>query len=208
MMRNGQALDNLLSRAQLQVKAVESLGQVLAAEKESLRRLHWATQLDAIRDRVKREVEAERSRESAERSGFRERKFVGALVAFGVGVYKANTGRVNEEPFTAGVRQSKDYLQKTAPFGTVMVSVGSRGLFGDVRVVSISRIAREQWRPESDVIATIKAKGSGLLTPDAFFCLIEDQRQKLLIGPTEASSMLPAPGRPRNEPAEHRQPKD
>ena len=144
--------------------------------------------------------------EAASRSGNTEGKLLGALAMFGVGVYRANTGRVNEEPFVAGLRHSVDYLQKTAPFGTIMVSVRSRGLFGDVRVLCISQMARDQRRPEPEVIATIKATGRELLTPDAFFRLIEDRHQKILIGPTEATLMLPSPGQqPGNERAEHRQ---
>ena len=205
-MSNGQTLDDLLSRVRSQVKAVETLSQVLTAEKEGLRRIGRAAQLDAVRHRVKREVAFEQSMEAASRSGYNEGKVVGALAMFGLGVFKANTGQVNQEPVVAGICHSMQYLRKTEPFGTVMVSVGSRGLFGDVTVLSISSMARDQGRPESEVVAAVMAKGRELMTPEAFFRLLDAQRQKVLTGPTEPVLMAPGPEeQPGNKHAEHRQ---
>ncbi|MBN2098469.1 MAG: hypothetical protein JW753_02615 [Dehalococcoidia bacterium] len=189
--QHGQIVDDLLSRAQWQVAAVEALGRALDTEKEGLRRLHRAAQLDAIHNRVKREVELQRLMELASRCSYTEGKLVGALAMFGIGVFKANTGQVNQEPFLAGMRHSRDYLRKTEPSGTIMVAVGSRGSLSDVRVVSISSIAREQRRPESEVVAAIEAEGSILMTPEAFFQLLHAQRQKVLTGSSKGLPMLP-----------------
>jgi len=205
-MTNGRIMDNLLSRARSQVKAVEALSQTLATEKEGLRLLHWAAQLDAIRDRVKCEVETEETRELVASAAFSEGRIEDSLWGFGVGLIKAWTKQVNDPPLVAGLNHSIDCLRKIEPFGTVMVRAGRGGLFGDVQVLCVSRMARDQRRPEWEVVAAVKAKGGELMTPEAFFRLVDAQRQKVLTGPTEPVLMAPGPEeQPGNKHAEHRQ---
>ena len=203
-MRNESLVEDLLQRARLQTDAIATLSRVFIAEKDRLRRLGLAAQLAAVRDRVKREVEFEQSEEKDCPKTVNQMKPVGALEAFGVGFILAKIRLVNEEPYAVGQRWHENSLQATIPIGTVMVSMGRSGLLGDVRVLAISRMAREKLQPEAHVIASIRAGGRRLMTPDAFFRLIEDRRQKLLSGPAKAVLMLPgARERPSDQLAEN-----
>jgi hypothetical protein len=59
------------------------------------------------------------------------------------------------------------------PFGNVSVCIGSKGIPDDVRVVSISRLARESNRAESEVIRELQKRGCLLFSEKDFSLLIE-----------------------------------
>jgi len=76
---------------------------------------------------------------------------------------------------------------KARPYGTVMVCVGPKGLPDDVRVVSISELARESNREESEVINELQQGGCLLLNEKAFSLLID----KLINDVQGGRSLLP-----------------
>jgi hypothetical protein len=59
------------------------------------------------------------------------------------------------------------------PFGTVMVCVGPKGLPDDVSGVSISQLARESGRLESQIINKLREDGYLLFSQEAFSTLID-----------------------------------
>jgi hypothetical protein len=62
---------------------------------------------------------------------------------------------------------------KARSYGTVMVCVGPKGLPDGVEVVSISRLARESNREESEVINELQQRGCLLFSEGAFSLLID-----------------------------------
>ena len=58
-------------------------------------------------------------------------------------------------------------------FGTVMVCVGPKGLPGDVRVISVSELARKSNRLESDITRELREKGDLILSEETFCSLID-----------------------------------
>ena len=76
---------------------------------------------------------------------------------------------------------------KRLPFGLVFVFIGPKGLPDDVEVVSISRLARELNREESDITNEMQKQGFLLLGEDAFSLLID----KLIDGFLEGRLILP-----------------
>ena len=76
---------------------------------------------------------------------------------------------------------------KKRPYGTVMVCVGPKGLPDDVRVVSISELARESNRAESEIINELQKRGCLLFNEEAFSLLID----KLIIDVREGRLLLP-----------------
>lgn len=67
-------------------------------------------------------------------------------------------------------------------FGTVLVRIGPGDVPDDVRVVSISRLARESHRKESEVIAEIQKAEYRLLTEKKFTGLISWLAEEILTG--------------------------
>lgn len=76
---------------------------------------------------------------------------------------------------------------KRQPFGTVLVFIGPKGMPDDVEVVSISRLARELNREESDVTNELQKHGFLLLGEKAFSLFIE----RLIDGVLEGQILLP-----------------
>jgi len=78
---------------------------------------------------------------------------------------------------------------KKRPYGTVMVCVGPKGLPDDVRVVSISELARESNRPESETMQRLRKRGYLVFNQESFSRLID----KLVIDVREGRLHLPIP---------------
>ena len=76
---------------------------------------------------------------------------------------------------------------KRPPFGMVLVCIGSKGLPDDVGVVSISRLARESNREESEVINELRERDCLLFSEKAFSILID----KLINNVQEGHLLLP-----------------
>jgi hypothetical protein len=62
----------------------------------------------------------------------------------------------------------KTSVVKRLPFGSVMVCIGPKGLPGDAKAISISRLARESKRPEYEIINELQKRGHLLLSKEAF----------------------------------------
>ena len=72
----------------------------------------------------------------------------------------------------------KDYLvrkgiERKQPFGLVMVCIGPKGLPDDARAVSISQLARESNRLESQITNKLQEDGYLLFSKEAFSLLID-----------------------------------
>jgi hypothetical protein len=84
---------------------------------------------------------------------------------------------------------------KKLPFGNVRVCIGPKGLPDAVEVISISRLARESNRLESDVINELQKRGYLLLSKEAFSLLID----KLVDDVREGRLCLPISGEKLSE---------
>jgi len=80
-------------------------------------------------------------------------------------------------------------IGKRRPFGTVLVSIGPKGLPDDVQVVSISELARQSNRQESEVISELREHGHLLFSEEAFSRLID----RLTSDVQEGRLLLPVP---------------
>jgi hypothetical protein len=69
-----------------------------------------------------------------------------------------------------------------SPFGTVLVRIGPGGVPDDVDVVSVSRLARDSHRKESEVIEEMKKAGNQLLTEDDFTGFMDRLADEILEG--------------------------
>jgi hypothetical protein len=91
--------------------------------------------------------------------------------------------------------------------GTVMIRIGPGGVPDDVHVVSISSLARESKRSESDVIVALQKAKNQLQTENEFTGLMSWLAQEILEGrqslpfKPKLAILIPAP--PRFRPREH-----
>jgi hypothetical protein len=64
----------------------------------------------------------------------------------------------------------------------VAVAVGPKDIPDDVRTVSLSRVARETGRTESEVRAALEGRGYRIMMPDEFLRLLDELKDKVLGG--------------------------
>ena len=198
-------LETLRHRAMAQQDVLASLGETFAQEAEHLHRYDQAQRLDALKERMAREVSNIQSMETAASYGFTKATLISGLAKFGIGSLIAVVRHSREHPLSVGARWAQGDFERTAPFGTVLVAVGPGGVPDDVNVIALSREARKLERTESEVVAALKARGHYVMTPESFFTALDELREKVLKGnlalPVAASSFLRKNRRPTIRPA-------
>lgn len=161
---------------QRQAAALASAGPSLAAllDQEASRLIltSEASRLRALRSSIRQELDWARSVEDAARYGHSKAKLTSSLVGLGVGIaIKMTTQDKHLRAFSYHLL--KNLGGKEFPFGTVMVCIGPRGMPDDVAVISISRLARESDREESQVTEELEGRGCLLFSERAFSLLMD-----------------------------------
>jgi hypothetical protein len=157
-------LENLQHQVRKLTSAGLSLTALFAEEAKRLGREDEASRLRASYHAVVEQLEQVKRGEGSESYAQSQVNMKVSLIALGM---------------SAGI--------KKLPFGNVLVCIGPRGLPEDVEVVSISRLARESKRLESDVVNELRMRGCMLLSAEAFSLLID----RLIDGVLEGWLILP-----------------
>ena len=103
----------------------------------------------------------------------------GAVFTFG-SLFMAATRHKNA--FEAGARLAALVLSRKVPFDTILIVIGKEGIPKDVKAISISRLARESNRSESEIKAGLKNKGYLLTTSEQFAELLDKMERAVLDG--------------------------
>ena len=164
-------LGNLQHQARKLTSAGLSLTPLFAEEAKRLSREDEASRLRVLYravvahlDRVKRD---EGSESYAQSQTNLEVSVIALAMSAGRAIISKNNrlSRISDPLKSAGI--------KKLPFGNVLVCVGPKGLPDDVGVVSISHLARESNRDESEVINELKKRGCLLFSKETFSLLID-----------------------------------
>ena len=165
-----------------------TLADLFAEESSRLYRQDQASRLKVLHSSVRQQIDEAKSLEDAASYGHSKAKLVTSSIGLAVG---GIIQLVSEDK--RALAFSRHLLQnlggKERPFGTVLVSVGPKGLPDDVQVVSISRLARESNREESELISKLRERGHLLFNEEAFSRLID----KLTDDVQEGRLTLPVP---------------
>ena len=181
-------LKNLRHQAGILAEAAVSLSKSFEAEADRLTREDGAQRLMSIHAAVAEELQRARWLEGSASYGYNKAKLAFSLTGSIVKIIAAaTTENQRARDFVNHVFDTGAH--KTRPYGTVMVCVGPKGLPDDVRVVSISELARESNRPESETIQELRKRGYLLFNQEAFSRLID----KLVIDVREGRLHLPIP---------------
>jgi len=161
--------------------ALERLALVIAHCARTLLHHDQAACLRNLKARIMKEVEEVRGLENSASIGSNQGKLAGSLVAFVLGSsFAAAAGQ--KSPVSAGARLFKSALARNRPFGAVLIAVGREGLPQDVKVVPLSRLARESNTPESEVSTTFQNRGYLLMKPETFVEVLCNLERKVLDG--------------------------
>lgn len=184
-----QLVEALCRQVREQVAALEPLADVFAQEAKRLFRHDQVRCLRSLKTRVLSEVGNIQRMETAASHGFTTATLITGMAKLAFGGLVAAAVR-NRRVLDIGVDLAERDFTRTQPFGTVVVAVGRGGLPDDVEAVSLSRLARELHRLESDIKATLQANGYLLMTPEVFFRALTELERRVLDG----SLSLPVTG--------------
>ena len=178
-------IDTMSSELGQQVIAVKRLPVAFALGDIQLIRHDQVARLRIIKLRIMQEVESVKRMESAAQMGSTKGALLGGGIVFTLGsLFAAVSGR--KDAFNIGSILAQSILTKTVPFGTVHIVIGKGGL---PEVVSVSRLARESNRSESEVVAIFRNNGYLPMTPETFTQVLNKVERGILDG----SLSLPLP---------------
>ena len=180
-MKYEEKIKELRCRVEEETAVISELAAVLEDSATQMRRHDQAAVVHSLRDRVMSEVGAMRGTEATAASGHG-----GIAIAVGLGslalggLVSAASG--HSGPKRIGARVSRDILSKKVPFGSVEVTIGKQGIPEGVEVISVSRLARESGRSESEVRSTLRKDGYSVMVPEAFTRSLDTLERRILDG--------------------------
>ena len=146
-----------------------SLITLFAEEATRLSREDEASRLKAVCSTVVEQLERVKCSESSASYAQSQINQTASAVTLGMSLGRAMVSKGNR--LSTFSNSLSSVSNKKPPFGNVMVCIGPGGLPGDVEVISISQLARESKRPESDVINELQKRGYLLFSKEAFSLL-------------------------------------
>ena len=164
-------LRNLLCHAMDLTSDSLLLANLFAEESSRLHREDKASHLKALYSSIRKQMDGVKRLESAARHGHSKAKLIISVGGLAVG------GIIKMTSKDKGLLAFSNHLLRNLggnepPFGTVLVHIGPKGLPDDVGAISISELARESNRAESEVISKLRERGHLLLSEEAFSRLI------------------------------------
>jgi len=166
-------VENLLRQAANLTATALSLISVFAEEANRLNRKDETSRLKALYSSTSQQLHQVRCSENAVEYGHVRVDMISSLgrLALG-GIVKRVSKNKRLSEFADDLFESP--TSKERSFGTVLTCIGPMGLPDDVRVVCISKLARESNRPESEVIKELQESGC-LLFDDKVLALLIDR---------------------------------
>jgi hypothetical protein len=181
MISYSQLVESLGSRIDAQAKALAEIAIVLAGEAERCHRADQASCIDALREEVVRQVEGLQRAEESARSDFNRAK-PGTSIAKAIGTGLGAWLGKNTDPILRGMEVLKKELDKTAPFGNVVITLGPKATPQSLDVISLSQMARESGTSESETVTALEAKGHRVVKPESFLAALDKLKEGVLSG--------------------------
>jgi len=163
---------NLKHQAKRLTSTCLALITLFAQEANRLNREDEASRLKALYSYIRQQLDRAKSSEDIASDGHIQAGLISSLGASALG------GIVKQVSKNKRISAFADHLfespnSEESSFGTVLVCIGPMGLPDDVRVVCISKLARESNRPESEVINELQEHDCLLFSEKAFTLLID-----------------------------------
>ena len=174
-------IQTMRSELEQQTIALERLAIAFAGSDIQLIRHDQVARLRILKSRIMEEVQNIKRSESASQSSANTEALLSSGTAFIFGsLFMAQMGR--QDALDIGSRMAELSLTKNIPFGLVLIAIGKEGLPEDLKIIPVSRFARESTKTEPEVEANWKHDGYVLVTPDQFAELLDKAAQAVLDG--------------------------
>jgi len=165
-----------------QTVAISELAVSFADGAQRQVRSDQAIFLRSLKTRIMWEVKNIRRMELAAQSRDNNITLFGkAPVAFILGSLYTVATR-HKDAYKTGVKLAGSVLSKKIPFGVVLIGIGKEGLPGDLKIIPVSRFARESNKTEPEVEMSWKHDGSLLMGPEEFAELLDKVEREILDG--------------------------
>lgn len=182
--------DMHLNKLQHQARTLTSVGlslvSLFAQEASWLSREDEASRLRVLHYVILEQLDGAKRSEDAASDGHSKASLVFSLGGLAAGLLIKKVSK-NERLSALSGHLLNSLVDEQSPFGTVLVCIGPKGLPDDAAVVSISRLARESDRQESEVTNELKEWGFLLLSKEEFSLIID----KLVVDVREGRLRLP-----------------
>lgn len=180
MITGNDSLKDLQLRAGKLASATESLAALFEEEGIRLKRGDQVARLKSLHATVMRHMEEVKHEERIAGYRYSEGKSERSIAGSFAGI----VGEIFNRDWLRNMSQTlaEPPANGEPPFGTVLVRIGPGGVPEDVHVVSVSRLARESNRKESEVIEEIQKAKNQLLTEDDFTGFMAWLAEKILEG--------------------------
>ncbi len=186
-------LKNLKHQARRLASTCRSLITLFEEEVNRLSREDEASRLKTLYSSIRQQLDQAKRSEDSASYAHSKADLIYSLGGLALG------GIVKRVSKNKRLSSFADYLlespaNKECPLGSVLVCIGLKGLPDDVRVVSISKLARESNRHESEVINELQETGCLLCSENEFPLLIDrlidDVREGRLCLPISREKLL------------------
>lgn len=174
-------IETIRSELGQQVIAAKKLAVTFNERNIQLIRYDQISRLEALKYRINKEVESVKQMESAAQTGYTKGTLLNTGLTFAIGsIFMHSIGR--KDSLGIGAQMAGSVLSKTVPFGTVLIRIGKEGIPEDVKVIPVSRLARESKRSKSDVVASLKRNGYLMMTLQVFTQALDKTKSEILDG--------------------------
>jgi len=165
-------LESLQGKAKNLTATGLALTNLFAEEASRLNRWDEASRLRTLYFSIRRQMDWVKGTEDAANYGYSQANLIVSLGGLAVG------GMIKMASKNKQFSAFADYLLKSPankerPFGLILIYIGPKGLPDDAGVVSISQLARESNRPESEIINKLQEGGYLLFNEKTFSLLID-----------------------------------
>jgi len=164
-----------------QVGTARRLAVTFVESNMRLIRHDQVSRLEILRSRINSEVEGVEQMESAAQIGHTKGTLLNSGLTFALGSLFMNAIG-HKDSLKIGAQMAGSALSRKVPFGTVLIGIGKEGIPEDVRVIPVSRLARESKKSESDVVASLKRNGYLMMTLQVFTQALNKTKSEILDG--------------------------
>jgi len=164
-----------------QVGTARRLAVTFVESNMRLIRHDQVSRLEILRSRINSEVEGVEQMESAAQIGHTKGTLLNSGLTFALGSLFMNAIG-HKDSLKIGAQMAGAALSRKIPFGTVLIGIGKEGIPEDVRVIPVSRLARESKKSESDVVASLKRNGYLMMTSEVFTQALNKTKSEILDG--------------------------
>ena len=164
-------LEDLRSETKALIQGASALNGLFDKEEARLKREDEASSLRAVCRTIVEQLERIKWSESSACYGDTRANLIFSLTGLAAKIVVAATTK-SQRAWNI-VSNVFDTEGQKRPFGTVTVCIGPKGLPDDVRVASISQLARESNRPQTEIVSKLQDDGYLLFSEEAFSLLIQ-----------------------------------